>query len=1100
MKMPLRIRLPLVVAAGLGLHGIAAHAQLIINDTLTGASSSYDWFLPGTTTTNAACLTAGDGTGKIPKCVGKAAYSGKTLVGGTTGRLPDLPGYGALRLSNGDWQAGTNGNNQTGSIVSNFTFPTNEGIQVTWTSVSYGGNNYNGTGADGIVFFLSDGTQTPTIGAFGGSLGYSCANSKNPTDGVIGGYLGIGIDEYGNFAYKGDNTNTGNVYKPGRISVRGAGATALTALRANYPTLYPTAGTDVTSVQKTCASGHLYNFSGSNKVDSSGATISTGNQMSNTLLNYPLLYSVDVPAATPLANQQAVNMPLRSAATPIIFALKITSAGLLDFSYSINGGSTQTVVSGFNITASNGALPSSFRFGFSSGTGGGSNVHEITCFKATPANVSNSTAGSNVQQSGKVIAGNQVFLAYYHPVNWWGSMTSNALTYDVATDTLAAATTATWDGNCVLTGGTCQATGGTTVVAQASASRTMLSWNNSTTSPAAIAFQWASLSTAQKASFNVGDSLGSDRLDYLRGVRTKEVASGGPFRDRTSVLGDIVDSSPVFVGPPSFDYANTWVDKLYTGTQPEGVTYAAFASTNATRTNVVYIGANDGMLHAFRAGTPTAAGSGTLTNNDGRELLAYVPGQVVNVIHNANDAYDYSGIRYGHNFFVDAQPGSGDLFYNSAWHTWLVSGLGVGGHVNGPVNTNTATIAAPVSALFALDITDPTAFAETAGGLSTVLGEWTSATIVCATNPTCGTHFGQTVGTPIIRRLHDGSWGVIWGNGLNSASGRAGIFIMHVASNGTKTFQYLDAGPGPGNGIVQVAAGDLNDDHITDFVYAGDVLGNVWRFDLTGQLSSTWATAITTLFTASSGQPITTSPLISAIPAANGTGNPKILVSFGTGQKQPITLTLSESYASGTQSLYGIWDANMSAWNTASANYKYDVLAATGQPLSPSVLQAQTVTAATLGTDGTTYRSVSTNTVCWSGSTACTSGNTAFGWKLDLPSAGEQAIYDPVQVQDSFVINTVIPQTVQALTCQNTTATGFTMAVDITNGGGDNAPFPDGTNSYSGAGVSGTGTVAVLIQNDKYHLGTETADGSYKVLKFNFKGGNVSRVTWTKVR
>ena len=1107
MKMPLRIRLPLLVAVGLGLHGIAAHAQLVINDTLTGASSSYDWGLPGTTTTNAACLAAGDGTGSIPKCVGKAAYSGKTLVGGTSGRLPDLPGFGALRLSNGDWQAGTNGNNQTGSIVSNFTFPTNEGIQVTWTSVSYGGNNYNGTGADGIVFFLSDGTKAATIGAFGGSLGYSCANGKDPSDGVIGGYLGIGIDEFGNFSNSGDNTDTGPGFHAGRISVRGAGSTAWTALHANYPTLYTGSSPNLTAVQKTCSTGHLWNYSGSNKTDSSNHTISTGNQMSNTLLNYPLLYWQDVPATTPLANQQAVDQPTRGAATPIIFALKITSAGLLDFSYSINGGATTTVVSGFNITSSNGALPASFRFGFSSGTGGGSNVHEITCFKATPANVSNSTAGSNVQQSGKVIAGNQVFLAYYHPTNWWGSMTANALTYVAATDTLAAATTATWDANCVLTGGTCQATGANTVTAQdPTTGRSVLTWNNATTGPTGIPFKWTNLTSTQKASFNVGDNLGSARLDYLRGVRTNEVANGGTFRDRTSVLGDIVDSSPVFVGPPSFDYANTWVDKLHaTPTPPEAATYAAFASTNATRTNVVYIGSNDGMLHAFRAGTPTAANSGTFVSgsNDGHELLAYVPGQVVNVIHNANDAYDYSGIRYSHNFFVDAQPGTGDLYYASAWHSWVVSGLGVGGHVGGPVNTNTASIAAPVSAIFALDVTDPTTFAETTTAASaTVLGEWTSATISCPATANCGTNFGQTMGTPIIRRLHDGTWGVIWGNGLNSASGRAGIFIMHVdTTSGGKTFQYIDAGNGAGNGIVQVAAADLDDDHITDFVYAGDALGNMWRFNLTDASSSVWSSAVTRIFTAASNQPITTSPLISAVPAANGTGNPKILVSFGTGQKQPVTQVASESYASGTQSLYGIWDADMSGWNTLSANFKYDVLATPGQPVALNVLQAQTVTGTTTGSDGISYRSVSSTTVCWSGSTACGSGsNTALGWKMDLPGTGEQVIYDPVQVQDSFVVNTVIPQTVQALTCGTTIASGYTMAVDIANGGGDNSPFADGTNLYAGAGVSGTGTVALLIQGDKYHLGTETADGSYKVLKFNFTGGKVSRVTWTKVR
>lgn len=1131
----LRIRLPLFAAAILGLYGVAAQAQLVIKDTLTGASSSYDWFLPGTISNNGACLTAGDGTGKIPKCVGKPIYSGKTLVGGTSGRLPDAVGYGALRLSNGDTTTGNNGNNQTGSIVSNFTFPTNEGIQVTWTSVSYGGNNYNGTGADGIAFFLSDGTQTPTIGAFGGSLGYSCANGKNPSDGVIGGYLGVGIDEFGNFSNPGDNTNTGPGFHAGRIGVRGAGSTAWSWLQGSalYSKYYTGSTANATAVQKTCSSGYAWNYSGVNQTDSTGVSIPTGNQTHDKLaFNYPLLYSLDVPPGVSLANQQAIATPLRGNAVPIIFSLKITADGLLDFSYSVNNGATQTVASGFNIIASNGPLPASFRFGFSSGTGGGSNVHEITCFSAQPANLSNTSAGSNVQGQ-PVSGGTQVFLAFYHPVNWWGSVTASSLIYNSATDSLNASPIANWDGNCVLTGGACSsmtastATTSVNVPVQAPSDRAVVSWNNGTlTTGAGIAFKtYTSLPSAEQS------SIGSQaEVDYLRGVRTMEASNlatgtAGALRNRTSVLGDIVDSSPEWVGPPAFNYANAWVDQLYASTMPEGTSYATFVSSNASRMAVVYVGSNDGMMHAFRAGTLSSDGS-TLSNNDGRELLAYIPGQVISAIHPASTpSLDYSSTQYQHNFQVDATPGMGDLYYGGNWHTWLVSGLGAGGHPGGAVNSNTATIAAPVSALFALDITDPKTFSES-NAAALVIGEWSSATISCVGNTTCGTNFGQTLGTPLIRRLHDGSWGVIWGNGLNSASGRAGIFIMHVSTLGLRTFQYIDAGQGPGNGIVAVAAVDLDGDHVSDFVYGGDALGNVWRFDLHSNTSTDWNTAVTKLFTTATGQPITTTPVISAIPAGNTSGNPKLLVSFGTGQKLPLTAANAEIYAGGTQSLYGIWDANMSTWNATASNTKYDVLPASGssalvQPVPISTLTVQTVMSSTTGDSGLVYRKLSQNPVCWNGSSVCLTGNTSLGWKLDLPGTGEQVIYNPTQIDDSFVVNTTIPQSLQPLTCGTTLATGFTMAPDIKNGSGDNAPLTtttttttttnNGTTSTtttttqaSGVGDNGVGTwnkvsTGTGASNSPF-VGGGKGDGTSGWLKWSIVGGTVTPVTWTKLR
>ena len=1133
-------RLHLLVAGGLLLTGTGAHAQVVINDTLTGASSSYQW-VP----LNGACLTAGNNTGTIPACSGLAYYGTQTQVGGTTGRLPDVAGSGALRLTNGAVDSGSGGTNQTGAVVSQFTFPNTEGLQVTWTSVSYGGNNYNGTGADGISFFLADagvvnnanpnGTVTPSVGALGGSLGYSCSNGNGTYDGVVFGYLGVGIDEFGNFANPGDNTDTGPGdnstptgpdFLAGRIAVRGYGYTSWAGLSSTYladgitPNPYAKyykSGNRADAIHKTCKDGYAYNYSGGSITDSTGNSVNSGSKTGDKLsYNYPLLawQNVVLPTGqTSMANQEATNMPTRGAAQPIIFSLKITSAGLMDFSYSVctsggtSCGATQTVLSSFNIKG-NGPWPANFRFGFSAGTGGGSNVHEITCFKAQQDNLASTSAGSNAQQSAQVVGGSQLFLAFYHPVNWWGSMSAKSLVYNASTDTLGTATNANWDGSCVLTGGNCAAMGSTaTVSVQAPSARQILTWNNSTTTPAGIPFQWSSLTTAEQTTIG-----SSDRVNFLRGDRTKEIANtGGTFRNRTSVLGDIIDSSPTWVGPPSFNYAGPWDDKLSATTPPEGTTYASWVTSNASRMSVVYTGSNDGLLHGFRAGVLSSDGS-TNTNNDGHELIAYMPGQVLNAIHPASASLDYSSPSYQHNFQIDATPGVGDLYYGTGavkWHTWLVGGYGPGAHPGGSVNSNAATIADPVGGIYALDISDPTAFSESNAG-TLVIGEWNSSTLSCTGNATCGTNLGQVSGTPLIRRLHDGGWGVIFGNGLNSKTGRAGLFIMHVDNNGTKTFQYIDAGAGPANGIVDVAAADLDGDHITDFVYAGDVLGNLWRFDLTNGTSSNWGTAVTKLFTTASGQPITTAPVVSEIPAVTASGFPKLIIAFGTGQKLPLTATASEVYATGTQSIYGVWDSNLSAWNGTSTDEKYDTATVT-LPITPSSLTAQTITTVT-GTDGTTYRTVSSNTLCWNGANLCSSGNTSMGYKLNLPGTNEQIIFAPTQLEDSFVVNTLTPGTIQAITCGKVDPVGFTMAVDVANGSGDNSPYTDGSSFYAGAALNGVGTVTQFIKDGKSYDMTQTnnAGGGSSAppcfdpatcgIQHVRRGGPVTRLTWTKIR
>ena len=185
--------------------------------------------------------------------------------------------------------------------------------------------------------------------------------------------------------------------------------------------------------------------------------------------------------------------------------------------------------------------------------------------------------------------------------------------------------------------------------------------------------------------------------------------------------------------------------------------------------------------------------------------------------------------------------------------TWLVGGLGAGG-----------------SAIYALDVTDPTQFSES-NARNLVIGEWNPATISCSNVSGCGSNLGQTYGTPVIRRLHNGLWAIIFGNGFGSSSGDAGIFIMTFDTSGSlRNTYYLSTGVAGSNGIAYVSPADLDGDHITDYVYAGDLLGNVWRFGLTSSNPNSWAVNSTPVFTVPSAQPITTKLQLAIVPQTVG--------------------------------------------------------------------------------------------------------------------------------------------------------------------------------------------------------------------------------------
>ncbi|HLW25629.1 MAG TPA: PilC/PilY family type IV pilus protein [Steroidobacteraceae bacterium] len=1145
------LRLSWLIVAALAC--TTASAQ-VYTENFTGTTTQNSW-----TFINGACLTEGTvNNPAAPGCVALPYYNGSPnpQFGGDTGVLPDTTS-GALRFT--DWYA------QNGAILSNFSFALTgqgaQGLQVSFTTVTYEGDSGGGgsDGADGMSFFLQDATYAPDVGAWGGSLGYTCTNVNyagairadgrpRGFDGLGGGYIGLGIDEYGNFMNQGDNTATGWHYVPGRIGLRGPGNVTWSSLSAAYPVQYPATLTNpqtAQAVQYTCRTGKVWDFS------NPGAPVNTGIPVAD----YPAMAYSLIPAGKKIANEAATT---RAQAVPIVYNLSITPGGLLSLQYSYNGGAYQNVITNQDIT--NGGLypiPSNVRFGFAGSTGGSRNIHEIMCFQATPQNQTQSSAGVNSKQTAKVDTGTQVYFAYYDPVTLAGSVTSQYIgppVGDPNPNDLIISSTVNWDGGCVLTGvpagGQCDAPNGPAgpIAAEGPASRTIFTWSApAATGGSGIPFEWANITGAEQALLDSGDGtawipappFNYSRLDYLRGDRSNEQTPSsawtyvGTFRDRTSVLGDVIDSSPTWVGPPQYSFPNLWAD-LYQGADPlpenSGQTYGNYVTSMQQRTNVVYVGANDGMLHAFRSGyfsSPTQYQPGF---NDGYEMFAYMPGYILETIQTATSAAsNFSDPQYGHHYDVDASPGTGDVFYQGQWHTWLVGGLGAGGN-----------------AIYALDITNPgmagSSSVTEANATSTVIGEW--STLLGATNLTCandsgtacGTHLGNTYGVPQIRRFHNGSWGAVFAAGPKSAQGDAGIFVMLIdpvngpGANGSNlTFYYFSTGvgaplPGVPDAIYAVSASDLDGDHITDYVYAGDSLGNVWRFDFTSANPAQWGVinangvsvnqtlanggggAPTPIFTAPAGQPITTQ-VVGAI-IANNAGRPRVLIEFGTGQQKPMGNTTPASYATGQQAIYGVWDWNYNAWNSHSAT-QFDslpngVVAAPGTLSGTGNLVQQMIGgpfAATVANTGTDYRTLTSTPVCWADTTGCSQ----YGWFINLVSGNayspdpadpispagsnpqyaavpvvyEQITFNPSLIGGALLVNTTIPPASAATMCFSALQSGWTMAINPATGGAFvNSVFetPQGHNylniatNVNGSGVlpvsgiafSGTGSISVI--------------------------------------
>jgi type IV pilus assembly protein PilY1 len=436
-------------------------------------------------------------------------------------------------------------------------------------------------------------------------------------------------------------------------------------------------------------------------------------------------------------------------------------------------------------------------------------------------------------------AGSATFQAQYTSGIWTGDL--NAFTLDEDTGALSVAPA--WTASSKL---------------PAPASRNIKTWNGSalvnfTTDAGGI--NNGTLTGLLKTDSGTGASFDeTDIVNYLRGVRTDENDATG-LRERQGVLGDIVNSQPVFVGNPP---ANVFRGQSFAGSD----TYRTYAE-NLSRTPTVYVGSNDGMLHGFNATTGET--------NSGVETFAYVPRTVIQ-----NGLGELANSAYNHRYFVDGELTVADAFDGSNWRTILVGTLGAGGVAKDRSDTN--------NAIFALDITDPT-----------------NVTFLWERNSTNIPELGVNQGKPVIAQIADGNWSVLLGNGPNSDGGRAQLVSIGLFNGTVKaTAMSNDAD----NGLSAVRAWDNDGNGLTDTVYAGDLQGNLWKVTNLARITPTVQKLFQAVDASGDAQPITASPLAGRSPFTQ-----RVWLFFGTG-KYLSTGDLSDT---STQTWYGLNDDGSTA-------------------------------------------------------------------------------------------------------------------------------------------------------------------------------------------
>jgi type IV pilus assembly protein PilY1 len=462
--------------------------------------------------------------------------------------------------------------------------------------------------------------------------------------------------------------------------------------------------------------------------------------------------------------------------------------------------------------------------------------------------------------------------------------------------------------------------------------------NGATSGARAVKFDYTDMNVAGLTSLMTG-TVDENLINYLRGDPANEEGRGGNlYRARRARLGDIVNSSPVFVKSG----ASMHYEKL---TSAGASTYLTYLNDRfAYPEGVLFVGANDGMLHAFRDGT--AATATDPSQFGGEEIFAYVPRAVLPTISSLADK------NYSHKYFVDGPMSLTDAYLGGAWANVLLGTTGAG-----------------AKAVFAIDVTDPL-FVDG----SNVMWEISAST-------TGFSNLGHVISDVQAGPTVSGDWVGILGNGYFSTSGKAVLYIVNLQT-GAKLGE-LVAEAGPGNGLGGVSLVRDSQQRIIG-AYAGDLKGNLWKFDLSGATAADWKLGFagTALLALGTTKPMTETPAV--IPHMQG----GYLVSIGTGK----FFEAADTSTTSGQSMYGIWDS-VGFGSTASTTGvpQIDTSKLVQQTISAGTPVIRTFIATNLQTgalttqqQSITYFTVSTNAVDWA---------TKRGWFIDLPNTGERVVY-----------------------------------------------------------------------------------------------------------
>lgn len=508
-------------------------------------------------------------------------------------------------------------------------------------------------------------------------------------------------------------------------------------------------------------------------------------------------------------------------------------------------------------------------------------------------------------------------------------------------------------------------------------------------------------STAMLAGYNdlLGNTTAAQVSNYVKGSRVDEIYNGGKFRNRESVMSDIVNSSPIY----------------------------------SVDSDTIYVGSNGGMLHGFNATT-------------GRELFAYVPAGL-----NFGNLGTLPREEYRHKFFVDGQLAVSN-FRQTPGKNYLIGALGRGG-----------------KGVFGLDVTNPTSV-----GNAQVLWDATTTTDV---------DMGYVLGEIIVAKTNSGDAVALVPNGIDSTSGKAVLYVIRLSDG--QVIRKIDTGVAAGNALAAPRGWDSDRDGDVDYVYAGDLKGNLWKFDLTSSSPASWRVAL-------SGQPMFRArdsaggvqPITGGLALGQEAFGNRVWVFFGTGRY----INADDITSVASQSMYGVADV--------------------GATVTRAQLTNRNFTQTGTGPDGRAIRTLQTHAPLPPGSN---------GWHLDLgsPFAGERVIERGFLTGRVLVMPSVVP--IAGNACDSA-GRGFLTALDAFTGttvavnGIDHPYFDIGRDGNTNNDYMGSGPNRIPVSSIETSIGMVTrpvlvgdqivyggSSGGKETERVRLPPGTAKRLSWREI-